>query len=113
MPYTQNKVSQVETRAKKNKKKTLNLHSVSFTYVDQAKVVLIDWKLLRSNLFLQCRGIGALQNAHNPKNIMNVRLLLLLLLHTGAVYLSVNIAKLAAAACGIFKIICRWNKTTK
>lgn len=34
--------------------------STSATYIDQAKVVLIDWKLLRSNLFLQSRGIGAL-----------------------------------------------------
>lgn len=32
-----------------------------FTYIDQAEVVLIDRKLLRSNLFLQSRGIGALQ----------------------------------------------------
>lgn len=41
--------------------KTLSLHHrVSFTYIDKAKVVLIDWKLLRSNFFLQSRGIGAL-----------------------------------------------------
>lgn len=33
---------------------------VKVTYVDQAEVVLIDRKLLRSNLFLQSRGIGAL-----------------------------------------------------
>lgn len=35
--------------------------SSSYTYVDQTKVVLIDGKLLGSNLFLQCRGIGALE----------------------------------------------------
>lgn len=40
--------------------KTPNLHTVSFTYIDKAKVVLIDWKLLRSYFFLQSRGIGAL-----------------------------------------------------
>lgn len=32
----------------------------TFTHIDQAEVVLIDRKLLRSNLFLQSRGIGAL-----------------------------------------------------
>ena len=31
------------------------------TYVDEAEVVLIDGKLLRANLFLQSRGICALQ----------------------------------------------------
>lgn len=43
-----------------NVKKTHNQHRVIFTYIDQAKVVLINRKLLRSNLFLQSRGIGAL-----------------------------------------------------
>lgn len=36
-----------------------------YTYIDQAKVVLIDRKLLGSNLFLQCRGIGALKIDRN------------------------------------------------
>ena len=31
------------------------------TYVDQSKVVFIDWKLLRTNVFLQSGGIGALR----------------------------------------------------
>lgn len=37
------------------------------THVDEAEVVLVDGKLLGANLFLQSRGIGALQQ-HNSKN---------------------------------------------
>lgn len=48
---------------------TLNPHRVSFTYIDQAEVVLIYRKLLRSNLFLQSRGIGALYICTKPKKI--------------------------------------------
>lgn len=33
----------------------------TFTYIDQAKVMFIHRELLRTNLFLQSRGIGALQ----------------------------------------------------
>lgn len=32
------------------------------TYINQTKIVLIDWKLFRTNLFLQSWGIGALEN---------------------------------------------------
>lgn len=31
------------------------------TYIDQSKVVFIDWKLLGPNVFFQGRGIGALR----------------------------------------------------
>lgn len=31
-----------------------------FTYIDQAKIMLIHRELFRTNLFLQSRGIGAL-----------------------------------------------------
>jgi len=31
------------------------------TYIDQSKVVFIDWKLLWANVFFQSRGIGALE----------------------------------------------------
>lgn len=35
------------------------------THVDQSKVVLIDGELLRADVFLQSRGIGALKDKHN------------------------------------------------
>lgn len=38
----------------------------SETYINQTKIVLIDWKLFRTNLFLQSWGIGALEK---PKAI--------------------------------------------
>lgn len=41
-----------------------------FTYIDQAKIMLIHRELLRTNLFLQSRSIGALQknNAYVREN---------------------------------------------
>ena len=37
------------------------MRGLSDTHIDQSKVVFIDWKLLRADVFLQSRGIGALK----------------------------------------------------
>lgn len=42
----------------------------SDTHIDQSKVVFIDWELLRADVFLQSRGIGALKDQrHEIRNI--------------------------------------------
>lgn len=41
----------------------------SETHINQTKIVLIDWKLFRTNLFLQSWGIGALEKNQKPQNI--------------------------------------------
>lgn len=38
------------------------------TYIDQSKVVFIDWKLLWTNVFFQSRGIGALKEKNNKSS---------------------------------------------
>ena len=37
------------------------------TYVDQSKVVFVDWELLRTNVFFQSRGIGALRRSEREE----------------------------------------------
>uniref|UniRef100_A0A8C8AM56 Uncharacterized protein n=1 Tax=Otus sunia TaxID=257818 RepID=A0A8C8AM56_9STRI len=43
-----------------NIKTVYSLRTENGTYIDQSKVVFIDWKLLWANVFFQSRGIGAL-----------------------------------------------------
>lgn len=38
------------------------------TYIDQSKVMFIDWKLLWANVFFQSRGIGALKERGKKAN---------------------------------------------
>lgn len=38
------------------------MRGFSDTHIDQSKVVFIDWELLRADVFLQSRGIGALKD---------------------------------------------------
>lgn len=41
----------------------------SGAYIDQSKVVFIDWELLRADVFLQSRGIGALKRHETRKHV--------------------------------------------
>lgn len=41
----------------------------SETHINQTKIVFIDWKLFRTNLFLQSWGIGALEKNQKQQNI--------------------------------------------
>lgn len=43
---------------------------VNDTYVDQSKVVFVDWELLRTNVFLQSRGIGALRETRERTQVL-------------------------------------------
>ena len=50
------------------------MRGFSATHIDQSKVVFIDWELLRADVFLQGRGIGALweQNTRHAVTIITI-----------------------------------------
>lgn len=55
-----------KNKTKPRNKANFKLHQ-NGTYIDQSKVVFIDWKLLWANVFFQSRGIGALLKKKKEK----------------------------------------------
>lgn len=59
-----------KNKTKPRNKANFKLHQ-NGTYIDQSKVVFIDWKLLWANVFFQSRGIGALLKKKRKKKVKN------------------------------------------
>lgn len=59
------------------------MRGCSGTHIDQSKVVLIDWELLRADVFLQSRGIGALENQTGHKRYSHIIIIITIKFKTG------------------------------
>ena len=53
------------------------MRGLSDTHIDQSEVVFIDWELLRADVFLQSRGIGALKDQRQHMRHENVTIIII------------------------------------